>query len=304
MGLFGRRPRSPSEKERPAAKPSAQPKRAEAFRAEDLERRILELFRSEGYRAPMLPQAAQRIISMSRNPETTIDDVLRVLEEDPLITASVLRLVRSPVYGRPDVRSLRDALVRLGIGRVRELVMEVVMRGKMFKAPLYRATLEGLQKHSRATAHLARHVSKEVGVNDDNAFLTGLLHDVGISAILAAVCDQRDAFREPTLQTLLPAVRQVHEACSAQLALAWELPEDLVKSVALHHQLRAGGEVHIPSAVVCVGEALAVQLGCSAPAGIDPVSVDEVQLAIRALDLTAPRLDALAASSAEILAAL
>jgi len=287
---------------RPSPSPSSPPRGG--FRPEDLELHIERLFRSEDYNPPMLPSSASQILLMAQRPDVSIDDIHGALEADPMMVAAVLRLVRSPVYGRGDVRSLKEALVRLGTVRVRNLVMEVSLKGRVFKAPAYAGAMESLQKHSRAVAHLSRLVAARIDRDQDMAFLCGLLHDVGLMAILAAVDDEQAALGNPSLPQLVPAARRFHAACSAQVARAWALPPAILQVLAIHHQLYVEGRVHPVAATVSLGEALSFQLGHGVGAGLDPVTKEEIEIAISELQLDAATLNDLASDGQQLLARL
>ncbi|MEM1022852.1 MAG: HDOD domain-containing protein [Myxococcota bacterium] len=250
----------------------------------------------------MLPTSASQILLMAQRPDVSIEDIHGALETDPMMVAAVLKLVRSPMYGRGDVRSLKDALVRLGVVRIRNLVMEVAMKGRVFKAPGYAEIMESLQRHGRAVAHLSRLVARKVDRDPDVAFLCGLLHDVGLMAILAAVDEDID-LGTPRAATLVPAARRFHAGCSAQVALAWDLPPLVLEVLAIHHQLRTKGVgIHPVAATVSVAEALSYQLGHGVGLGMDPIAKDEVEVAIRALELSGPDLDQLAQDGQQLLA--
>jgi putative nucleotidyltransferase with HDIG domain len=295
MGPFSfPRGRAAPAKKPPRAAPPARPSpERRSFRAEDLEHRIETLFRSDRYVPPTLPSATTRVLDLASQQDADLREVKAALEEDPVLVAAVLRLVRSPVYGGADVRSMKDALVRLGLGRVRDLVLEVSLKSRVFKAPTYQATLEEVQRHSRAVAHLCRPVCRKLRRRSDSVFLCGLLHDVGLMAILMAV-DAQTEFVPPQLSELIPACRRFHAGCSAQLAHAWNLPPSVAKILAVHHHLQVDGEVNQGAAIVAVAEALAFQLDCGVSVGLDPVDKGEVMLAISALGLSGADLDDLA----------
>jgi putative nucleotidyltransferase with HDIG domain len=297
VSLFGNKRRPTS------APPPPRTSTRSGFRPEDLELHIERLFRSEDYSPPMLPSSASQILLMTQRPDVGIDDIHGALEADPMLVATVLRLVRSPTYGRGDVRSLREALVRLGTARVRNLVMEVSMKGRVFKAPAYAGAMESLQKHSRAVAHLSRLVASRIHRDEDMAFLCGLLHDVGLMAILAAA-DHDESLGQPKLTELIPAARRLHAACSAQVARAWALPPGVQQVLAVHHQLYVQGRIHPVAATVSLGEALSFQLGHGVGAGLDPIAREDVEMAISELQLDAASLDELATEGRQLLTRL
>jgi hypothetical protein len=66
---------------------------------QELQQRLLSIFRSPHYKPPVLPNVALELTDLSRKTHVSYDDVIKVVEKDPLIVASVLKLAQSPLYG-------------------------------------------------------------------------------------------------------------------------------------------------------------------------------------------------------------
>lgn len=273
------------------------------FRGQDLEHRLERLFTSQDYKPPRLPEGAVRVLELGRKEEVRIEEIHQALESDSLLVAAVLRVVRSPLYGRGDVSSLRDALVRLGLQRIRDIVMEVATSGKLFNAPGYSGTLTELQRHNRAVAHIVRVVGKAAQIDSESAFLCGLLHDVGTMALLAIVGGDSDCERPP-LDRVLKAIRPIHASASARVAKLWGLPDPVVEVLAVHHHQQIEGPLQRLAAAVAVAEAISVQLGAGAPPFVDPVDRAEVEMAVKRLALPMATLDDIAHEAQSVLAAL
>jgi hypothetical protein len=99
----------------------------EARAADELKERLLGVFRSPGYVPPVLPRVALELMELTRRADVKLADVGRLLSQDPLIAAAVLRHAQSPVYSRgTPVQSLQDAVVRLGRLTVRDIFFEAL----------------------------------------------------------------------------------------------------------------------------------------------------------------------------------
>src|SRR5262245_60872131 len=141
---------------------------------------LLELFQSPTYKPPVLPAVALELTQLSRNPGASYDEVVAVLQKDPLIVAGVLKVAQSPLYGgRLPLQSLKDAVQRLGINTLRDIVWQVVAGMRLFHVKSYTALMERLQAHSMFMAHAARLVAMRAGIAAEHAFLCGLLHEIG-----------------------------------------------------------------------------------------------------------------------------
>ncbi|MEY4579262.1 MAG: hypothetical protein RL701_3965, partial [Pseudomonadota bacterium] len=104
----------------PAAKSLATPSERAALGSEldpvELRNTLLACFQAPDYRAPVLPAIALELTELARRPSVAYSELVRVLERDPLLVASVLKLAQSPLYGgRTRVKTISDGLQRLGI---------------------------------------------------------------------------------------------------------------------------------------------------------------------------------------------
>jgi HD-like signal output (HDOD) protein len=212
---------------------------------------------SPDYRPPMLAPVALRVMELSRNPRATVDQIVAVLEQDGMLVARILRTVRSPFYaGVTPIRSLREAAVRLGLAGLRDIVIDVAFNMRIVQeGGPYRSLLEEVRRHSTMTAQIARLVSLHTPIDSDYAFLCGLLHDLGIAAILLVVSEMRR--QEPiSIEELQPLLSDLHEGVSGQVARTWGLPPELELVLETHHQFDRGGPCHPLGAVTCVAERL------------------------------------------------
>jgi HD-like signal output (HDOD) protein len=265
---------------------------------------IRSRMRSPDYTPPMLPAVALEVQRSANSPNTTFATIAGILEKDPLLTARVLRLSRSAAYARASgVQSIREAVGRLGIKTVVELVWRAALDIRVFRAGPHRRTMDNLRRHSTLTAYLARTAALFTPVPVDYAFLAGLVHDIGLAAALIVLSEQPGA--TALTEREIRAVSLVHEDLSGMVARLWHLPEDLQKGISQHHSLGDTREVHPLSAVVLVAEHLALSLGAPQPlaaAGWDPVDRQRLKLAHAALELSPAQLTVVEAEAKNVIA--
>ena len=227
-----------------------------------LKMRLLEAFHRPGYQPPALPSTAFEIMELSRRSDISFDDVAQVIESDAMLAAAVVRRARSPVYDRSGcIESLRDALTRLGLRTLRDIVLEAAMNMRVFKCPAYAPAMERLRRHSAATGRLARLVARHAGVPDEFAFLCGLLHDVGMAGVLLALGDVPRGQKAPALEVAWPAIDGVHEAAGERIGSLWNLPAEILTAIKMHHAPESGGACDPAAATVCLAEQLANERG-------------------------------------------
>jgi len=220
-------------------------------------------FEAPDYQPPTLPAVAMELLELSRQPEVDFADVVCLLEQDSLIAGRVLQVVRSPIYaGAAEITSLHQALSRLGLRTLRDLVLQISMNMKVFRSKDYAETMDRLRRHSAVTAHLAKALCRHVDFEGEYAFMAGLLHDVGMAGVLAALSERRSKNSvPPDLISVWPAIDRVHQRAGELMAERWGLSEDVRCVLANHHQVLVGGEPHRLSATVCLADELARGLG-------------------------------------------
>ncbi|MCA3016959.1 MAG: HDOD domain-containing protein [Myxococcaceae bacterium] len=251
---------------------------------------------------PRLPSVALEILEVSRRPNARIEDLGALLEREPVLAAKVLKLANSALYGAPmAVTTLKQALIRMGLATVREVVMEAAYQMTVMRAEGFNDTLEAVRRHSTATAWLSRFVARNTSMEAENAFLIGLLHDLGLTVGLIGLSEWLKKNKQPV--RLRPehwlAVERQHHVIGGRLLDSWKLPPALTLVTKNHHQLMMGGHPHPSVAILMVAEHIAYGAGWGVTptvyqsaddlplmSGITTVSDDTRDKALSALSLS------------------
>lgn len=253
--------------------------------------RLEAVFESPKYSPPRLPDAALRLLELSRKATTDLREVQKVLEEDPMLAAEVLRMAHSTSHsgaGREPVRTLAEAVIRLGLTRVTELFLHASLNLRIFRVKGYQPHMDALRQHSLVVAHLARHLSRRTALYDEHSFLCGLLHDVGTAAGLIAIAESAGRKTPPAFELIWPALKECHAKAGASLSRLWQLPPEVGFVLKQHHDFEVQGHAHPTAAVVALADAIAADLG----AGERESGPEHVPRALRALGLTQADYDA------------
>jgi HD-like signal output (HDOD) protein len=273
-----------------------------------LEAAILARFRSSDYRPPMLPDVALEVVQISKAPHASFSRIAQLLEKDSMLAARVLRLAQSPAYARPGgVRSLREALVRLGLKTVGDLVWQAALDLRVFRSPRYQGLMEQIRRHSTATAYLARVASLFTAVPTEYAFLCGLIHDIGLAAAVIVLGERPFEGAPLEGEVLSQVLASIHEELSGLVARLWHLSPDLQAALSDHHRLDSAGTVHPLAAVICVAEHLAATVGSPVPLGAgvcDPIDRDQLRLALEALEISQAQLGLVKLEAAKVIGEL
>lgn len=278
--------------------------------APSLRTQLIKTFENPNYRPPPLPNIAIELQMLAAKEDTSIEEVVRVLEKDEMLAGSVVRLVGSPLYaGRGPVRSLRDAVIRLGVRTVRDVVFDASLRRGVFEVPEYKETIEQIGKHSRATAYIARTVCKHARIPEDTVFLCGLLHDIGFAAILFAAARAKVSV---PLAEMWAEVDSLHEQGSKLVTKLWGLPAELSTIVGAHHHLHTGATSRM-AAVINLADYMTAQFSLAIvgppdaegnPLPADTVTTVEVHDSLSVLSLDDAALQRIAAEAGPAVASI
>ena len=193
---------------------------------------------------PPLPTIVQRILAVTESPDSSADDVAKVLSGDPAIAAKILRVANSPFYGMSrQVTQVSRAVVMLGSVAVRNLVLGICARDA-FPSPVPHAPEHAiLWRHSIGVGSASDLIARELGLKpSEEAFVAGLLHDIGqlAMAILqpetlrAVFQEQGRGVRFLTLERQHFGIDHTEAGC--KILAQWGLPEALCRVVRQHHQ--------------------------------------------------------------------
>jgi HD-like signal output (HDOD) protein len=238
---------------------------------------------------PRPPQAALEVLTLSRKPDARIEDISSVLEREPILAGRVLKLANSALYSAGVACvTLKQALIRMGLAIVRDVVMEAAMQMTVIHADGMTRSLESIRRHSSAVAWISRFVARNTAIDAENAFLVGLLHDVGRSFGLIALAEFQRHERRPLVldEEGWLAVGSSHERFGQQVLDSWGLPHAVTLVVGHHHTLMHAGRPHPQVAVLIIAEAIATDAGWSIDPAAQTPSHDELDRALKALDLT------------------
>jgi HD-like signal output (HDOD) protein len=247
------------------------------------------LFGSAMYRPPMLPTVALRILEHSRKPNVSYSEIVGLVESDPLFAASVLKIASSPVYAsKAALRSIEQALLRLGLTRLVDVCLEVALTGRIFRAPGFETAMEKLRRHSVAVAHTARLVAERAGAIGDDTFTLGLLHEVGVVAGMIALATPA-LWPEGVNKTgCLGVVGLERRELTERIVRAWTLPDSVGRALV---ELARGTRPSDPViAAVILADRIAETIGYETPEDLPPCDSEVEEqareiLGLRRLDL-------------------
>lgn len=187
---------------------------------------------------PTIPAVHSRLMNVLQRNETDIASVVRLIEMDAPLTGRIVRLASSPLFSSRPIRSVRDAVVRLGMSELRNVVFTCAVIGAL---PRSCATLEisRFWKLSLGAAISARRIARDVGVREaEVAYLAGLMHAVGELVLALRAPEQfraawiRAGSGGDTLtEELWAEFKFTPPELAAELLVRWSFPERVVEAV-------------------------------------------------------------------------
>ena len=198
------------------------------------------------------PAVAQRMMNLVSDPDVRIDDVSRLVQNDPAIAGKTVRLANSALYrvGQP-VDTIDQAIMRLGLTTLNQMVTALAVVG-MFRDST--GLGRDIRDHCVGTAAIGRALARRKNwYGHGQVFMTGLMHDLGQLLSMQTgelVYDDIPAERHGPDKTHVYE-REVlgydHAVLGAHVLRGWRIPDPVPQAVAWHHQpargYEAGGDI-------------------------------------------------------------
>jgi len=188
---------------------------------------------------PPLPESAMQIEAVYQNPDSSFNDMVKILEKDPLLTADILKAANSPLYGfSREINAISQAVGLFGMGTVRGFALASIVK-KSFTLDLSPYGMSddmfsalSKKQHGLMTSWCLRKENKLLGVLSPAAFLVEIGKVIIAQQIIADGKQEefRNALNE--LQDVEAAERQVVGAdtpeVSATIFSQWKFEEGLI----------------------------------------------------------------------------
>lgn len=208
---------------------------------------------------PTLPHVLDEVTKLVSDPDTSSEAIAKVISTDQVLSAKVLKMVNSPIYGFPGrISSIQHALVLLGFNVIRGIIISTSVFDMMV------AAMKGLWEHSLGCATACNIVARRAGFEDPEEYaVAGLLHDLGkvVTAVQLPEVHQNivETVQAKNL-TYFQAEKDVlgfgHDRINAWLARHWGLPPNIRESMSRHHAPQLAEFYKPMSCVVHIGDFL------------------------------------------------
>lgn len=191
------------------------------------------LIQSGDLELPVLAEKSSQLLAMCRDPDCPTRELAELIRTDQSIASHVLRMANSPMYSCGiRIVSLQQAVARLGLKTLREIILVLSCRGRVFDVAGFDIELRESFQNSLATAVFAQEIARIRRLCVEEAFLCGLLHDIGRPVLLQTLVDyQRTHGVKWSRLEMLQAVEQHRRAVGGKLVRKWGLPDRVADAI-------------------------------------------------------------------------
>ena len=192
---------------------------------------------------PTLPELAFKIRKIVDDPDVTSKKISKIVSTDAALSARLLQVANSVFFkGLTPVDNIQTAVVRLGMGCVRNVVTSLVMR-QLYQAKKTRAVKEELHKnwvHSAKVAAISQVFARRYTKLDPNeALLAGLIHDIGALPILSRATGFPEILEDKA--ALHDVIVDMHTTIGKTVLEVWSFPPELIDVAAKHEDFQYDG---------------------------------------------------------------
>ena len=195
---------------------------------------------------PAMPAAHSKLLALLGKADEEVDltEVAKTLEQDPALSARVMKTCRSAYFGFQG-SLMKQAVAFLGVATIRKLVQSAVI-SDMFadqkSETEHTMTMDDLWRHSLATGLAMEVIGKED--KKKTHFILGVMHDIGKAVFkfrfgehFAKVLEMVEREKVSTLKAEEEILGITHADCGppAELAVHWDLPAEVRTAIAAHH---------------------------------------------------------------------
>lgn len=204
---------------------------------------------------PPMPSMAQKIIQLNSNPYAHAEDLAKLIEKDPSLSAQIIRYAQSSIYGyQGTIASVRQAISRvLGYDLVMNIALGIAATRPFKSSPQGPFGLQAYWRHATYSATLAQGLCNAVPSKQrprpGTAYLCGLLHNFGFLVLgylfpkefvnlNNAIADNPDT---PIIDLEERLLGTNHAQVGGWLMEAWNMPEEVHVTICEHHNPEYSG---------------------------------------------------------------
>ena len=214
------------------------------------------------------PAVANQLISLIDNDSTEIEDIASVIQNDPALTASLLKIANSAWFmAREPATSIETAVIRIGLNEIGRIALNICIQDSFKDIPENLLSLSDYFDHSLRAAFASQETAKRhTTLSNGTMYTAGLLHDIGQLILLNLYPNESSEalainIAEYNGQNLHVVEKQVfgvdHTQVGLALAKKWNFPP-LLQDCIRHHHTPEQSSNHLEVSCIHIANAIAI----------------------------------------------
>jgi putative nucleotidyltransferase with HDIG domain len=229
---------------------------------------------------PTLPSVVLDLIGSFERADVDVTTLAEKMSRDQALAAKILRLANSSFYGlAAKVKTVKQAIVVLGFDSARALAVASSVIDTFGDSKPRQIDVAGFWRHSIAAALCAKSLARHANIDQDYAFIAGLLHDIGRLLLASSFPDEYAQVVEysalndtTTSEAELRVLGVDHQHTGQMLAEAWKFPPVIQRAIGHHHAPAAADLGDVPGVVHAANAMVqALDLGGGAHIAVPPL---------------------------------
>ena len=215
-----------------------------------IEKKLLEFI--DFKEIPSLPEAAKFAITNSISNNMSMNDIAKIIDQNPSLTLKILKIANSAYYSRKNgITNVKDALVLLGYKTIKSIILSITIRNIFKEKNISWFSYRNYWLHLLSTAIISKEISRRQKIgNEDELYAIGLMHDIGKAVFLTSAEKEYKKVIELVLNEHIPfykAERKIfgfdHTDLASFLLRQWNIPSRLIEPISMHHNYSTSGNV-------------------------------------------------------------
>ncbi len=204
-----------------------------------------------GYELPSFPVLVMKALSMLRDPESSMNDIAKVIQQDPGMQVKILRTVNSAAFGLSSkVANVQHAVTMMGRSRLESIILSHVVKDSLPDATIEPFDVKQFWLTAAHRASLARLLASQLHPSMAvESFTAGLLQDMAVPVLIKVKQDQYSPIYNNWHEVDHSGLHLIerenlpydHMIIGSLMAEQWNLPAQLVTAISKHHEVEEDG---------------------------------------------------------------